>query len=101
MRLSQKPSSALELTAATLGLRGDGFLCAPAGASPSGGVLGNSSDIVVAKSQRPEGSPLATASPGVAPICKLTLITSASSLQSMLRENRPIPSTSPALKTAY
>src|SRR6266446_6323936 len=51
MRLSQNTSSAFDPDAAGRGFRGGGNLCAPAGAGASGGVLGNSSAIVVGSSQ--------------------------------------------------
>src|SRR5229473_3743602 len=93
IRLSQKTSSAFELVPAGFGFRGADFLCAPATVSPSGGVLGNSRFIVVGSTHMPESALRSTASPGVAPICNDTRMSSASSLKSMFRENGPTPNT--------
>src|SRR5882724_5503479 len=101
MRLSQKTSSALEPDTAGLGFRTGGNLCAPDCARASGGVLGNSSDIVVGSSQRPEASRRTTASPAVAAICSDTLITKAPSAISIFKAKGPIPSTSPAASASY
>src|SRR2546422_11672980 len=66
MRLSQKTSRAFELSPAGFAFRGAGFLGA-ALPSLSGASLGNSSFIVVSRSQAPEDSLRTSASPAGAP----------------------------------
>src|SRR6185295_13413146 len=85
MRLSQKTSRALEPEAAGLGFRAGGVRCAPDCAGASGDVPGNSSGVVVGRSQTPEASRRTMASPAVAAICSDTLITNAASAKSIFK----------------